>query len=318
MRRRRGGGGSSAWRASRIRALGSVLSAAICLLTACADTSPQERDGSIRPTSPSPTPSATANALSRAPAPPLSAQQYRTALRDFARSDTGRFELAAVAEDGADDTGLAVFPRARGTWRLSTSEAESSTQVMNPEGGTVELVYRMVDGQSYARIAFDGSAFGDDCWAKIDADAPYLADSPMAGQQFGLPPAVYLVDGYRPEGRPQAGTARADDVLGAIGFQKLVNTNLALLRKVRMPVEVQLQEGRFQRVLIYPADLVDALDSLEGGLPELEPIEEMLNQAPLMAWGIEYSGLGDTVTIEAPRDDALLELGNPNSKCASN
>lgn len=311
---RRRGGGSSAWRASRIWPVACVLSAAICLLTACTNSSPPDADESVQSTSPPPTPSAAAT-LSGALAAPLSAPEYRNAVRDFARSDTGRFELVAVAEDGADDTDLAAFPRARGTWRLSTSEAESSTRVMNPEGETVELAYRMVDRQSYFRIAFDGSAFGGDCWAKIDTDAPYLADSPMAGQQLGLPPAVHLVDGYRPEGRPQAGTARLDDVLGAIGFQKLVNTNLALLRQARTPVEVQLQEGRFHRVLIYPADLVDAVDDLDGGLPELEPIEEMLNQVPLMAWGIEYSGLGDTVTIAAPPKDTLLDFGNPGSKC---
>ena len=94
-----------------------------------------------------------------------------------------------------------------------------------------------------------------------------------------------MFDGYRPAGRPAAGTAGLDDVLGAIGFQKLANTNGKLFQKVRVRIEVELKDGRHFRVLIYPSYLVNALDSVRRELPAVDMLRRSnLPTPPVMAY----------------------------------
>jgi hypothetical protein len=245
------------------------------------------------------------------------ASDYRTALKELAVTDSGRFELLVFKKMDADDSQLAAFPRMHGSWRLSTSDATATTQLPYSEGqGPVELQYRLVHGDPFFRVGSEGSVFGKDCWAKIDTSAPELAGSPMAGQRFGLPEALRLFDDYRPKDSPAAGTAPLDEVLGAVGFQKVKDANPELFRQSRVPIEVQLESGRLNRILIFPQDLIHALDSLPGELPILaNNLESLLNQTPPLFWGLQYSDYGAPIVIKAPPANRLLDMSDNNARC---
>jgi len=244
---------------------------------------------------------------------PLSTREYRPALRALASSDTGRFQLLVVRRMDSKESEVAQLPRMEGAWQLSTSDASSSTWYLDPVDGVIEVQYRRVDGQAFVRASFDGSTFGDYCWAKLDSNAPELTGSPIGGREFGLPSALYLFDGYRPAGRPAAGTAALDDVLGAIGFQRVANTAQERLQKVRLPIEVQLKDGLLYRVVIYPSDLLHALDSVHRDAPDVTKLQDLIADTPVLFWIVEYSGFGDNVGIVQPPSDRLIEPGASDS-----
>lgn len=132
----------------------------------------------------------------------------------------------------------------------------------------------------------------------------------MSGQQMGLPPALYLIDGYRPQGRAQPGTVSLDDVLGVLGFQKLANVNLATIRGARIPIDLQLEGGHVSRAVIDPQGLVEVLGRLSGSLPESESLVELLEQAPPFDWEVHYRDLGAPTEIMAPPAARVIELGD--------
>jgi len=298
--------------------LACLLVGLLILTSACGrDSAPEHGTSGAASGSSSPATSDPADSETGPVAPPLSAADYRAALKDLVRSDTAHFELFVIRDTEQEDPDLALLPRMNGFWRLSTSEALSFAQLLDPKGGRVEVQYRLVDGSAYSRAGFDGSVFGEDCWVRIDTDAPELVGTPSAGQQFGLPAALHVFDGYRPKGRRAAGTARLDDVLGSIGFENLANTDPELFRQGRVPIDVQLEEGRLHRILVHPSDLLSALDALPGGLAVLAQMEELLIQAPLLFWAVEYSSFGQPVVLETPPASKLLDPGNPNETCRS-
>ena len=247
---------------------------------------------------PSSTPYAPATGTPHAASEPLSARAYTAALRSLAGADTATFELVVVGADGTDAGDLALLPRAHGSWRISTGESEQATTTVGDDGSVNLVLTRAVGGASYVRLTTPAAAADDGCWLEV-------ADSGA-----GLPPALDLLDGYRPAGRPDAGTVDLAVVLGALGFQNVVNAHPGPLRGLRVPVQLQLDDGAISRAYVFPDDVTAALDGLGSRSPALAALARLVARPASYVWGIQYSAVGEPVRVDAPPADQVVTAGS--------
>ncbi len=212
-----------------------------------------------------------------------------------------------------EEADLTFLPRMHGSWKLSTSQVASVVRQTLP-GSAVEVGFRMVGGRSYVRVASKGSVFGADCWANVDTAGRIMSAEDLAGRQFGIPAALNAFLRYRSEGQSSAGTTSLYDVLGAIGFQKLANTEVKALRTSWVPISFELQAGRLARAFVFPHDLTEALRPLST-VPELAKFRSVIAATPLQFWGIDYRDFGGPVEIRPPRASKLVDLTDRSSRC---
>ena len=306
-------------RRARTAAVAAV--AALLAVTGCSGGGSEraEADPTTTAASPSPSPSTSISVIPwdepTEPAEPMTAKAVLTAaehlrvLRQLVRTDTGYFELSVGYGDNGDPQ-VAGLPRMAGGWRVGTNDSVVTTSSLDSDGSQNLATYLTTGGQIYVRTEGKGSPFGADCWAKLPQDT-----GPLAGRSFGLPSAFTLVATYRPSGRPEAGTANLAAVLGAVGFQKVANLDLAAVRRVRVPVDLSLGQAGLADAMVYPADLVAALADVEAPARDTRKLRSLLKRVTPAYWRVRYHRLGDPINLSAPPADKLLDLDGEHPTC---
>lgn len=242
----------------------------------------------------------------------LSAGRYHHALRTLTEEDTGYFEMNVVSRDDADNFDLLYLPRMAGGWQITNNGSMVTTFLVDADRSHLEASYLAgADGQTYFRAGGEDSAFGTDCWMRASSDSGTLA-----GRSVGLPSALYLLDTYRPAGQQFAGTSSLASVLGALGFQKVVNSDPTAARGARVPVELELVGGEFSHATVYPADLVAALGQTDEAAPARQIIQ-LLDEVTPAAWTIRYTQFGQPIDLSAPPADKLIDLDDETATCDS-
>lgn len=301
----------------------ATVAATVMALGVLSGCSSDEPEAPATETSSSPSTSPTTSTSTRSPSPSTSlpatpsaalpAADYRRALLRLARDDTGYFELSVLSGDDIDDPDLRVFPRMAGGWRVRTEESMvTTTSPGGADGSLVDLTYLSSGGELYLRGTAERAPFGEDCWARLGG-----AGAPRADRPFGLPSVLALLDSYRPAGRPGAGTSSLAAVLGAIGFQKIANTNRPAVRGVRVPVTLRLERGEVAGATVYPADLLGALAEIDPAARStaVQLLANLVDELTPTAWQIRYAQLGDPIDLSAPPADQLIDLEDPAASC---
>ena len=229
--------------------------------------------------------------------PDSAADVLMSAVRDLKAADSGHFTHSIQLTSEA--TAMAI--EHDGRYRLSAGTSEVTTDTSE---SSASLITRYVDGVAYMNSP--GWPDGRDvCWLVLDEEA-LGSETGLAVDLAGAPEAVAALDVVEGE---SFGTEGRDVVVGSVDLGTAVHLMVSaryavdLARGLDGRVQARFEiddEGGLSAWSVRGEDVAAAIASTT----ELD--NDIATALPAVGMRIAYSGLGDSVVVEAPAADSLM------------
>ena len=230
--------------------------------------------------------------------------QLRQALQELVLAGTGQ-SVASVSQAPEEEQAQALLPTVDGQWSFKERLSSTVSTSTNSDVGQL-TVTTIIDGPTaYVQALFDGSAFEPDCWVRVARRANWQ------------PTAVVPVARARVQPKPtppgENVTMPLADVLGALGYEKLVSAAASAMEGVRVGATVRFTDGTFDGWGVTEAAITAALDQMPGGTTTVQAKRFFLLVSGRQ-WDVSLRAIGDPVEISRP--DATQVIDPARSTCS--